>query len=274
MRVGCHVSIRHGYYAAAKLALAIGCGAFQYFPKNPRSLSVKRIDHKDAEKCKLFCLDNNLLSVAHTPYPVNLATDQDDLRQATMKSLLNDLAIADACGSIGVVVHYGKFSGDDPLQGYRNVIQLLNDVLRQWQGHAKLLIENQAMGMGTTMEELVQIRSLVERPEYIGFCLDTCHAFTGGLWNGDNWGEIEQAGDGLDYWAHLNVVHLNDSKYPYGSNKDFHENIGRGFIGETSFRKLLQSTYVTHLPIILETPTLLDFPVEQEIRYVRKLAEQ
>jgi deoxyribonuclease-4 len=273
MRIGCHVSIRHGYYAAAKMALAIGCGAFQYFPKNPRSLSVKSFDQVDAAKCHELCSNHQLQSVCHTPYPVNLATDHPTLRQATINSLLNDLAIADACGSLGVVVHYGKFSGNDPLQGYRNVIQLLNEVLQQWHGHAKLFIENQAAGMGTTMEELVQIRSLVERPEYIGYCLDTCHAFTGGLWDGHNWGQIERLGEKLDYWSHLHVIHLNDSKYPYRSNKDFHANIGRGFIGDNSFRKLLQSPYLAQLPVILETPSLSNFPVEQEIRYVLELAD-
>jgi deoxyribonuclease-4 len=273
MRIGCHVSIRHGYYAAAKTALAIGCGAFQYFPKNPRSLSVKSFDQVDAAKCLELCSKHQLQSVCHTPYPVNLATDHPVLKQATINSLLNDLAIADACGSMGVVVHYGKFSGHDPLQGYRNVIQLLNEVLQQWHGQAKLFIENQAAGMGTTIEELVQIRSLVDRPEYIGFCLDTCHAFTGGLWDGHNWRKIEGLGEKLDYWSHLHVVHLNDSKYPYRSNKDFHANIGRGFIGENSFRKLLQSPYLAHLPVILETPSLSNFPVEQEIRYVMGLVD-
>ncbi|MEX1029522.1 MAG: deoxyribonuclease IV [Paenibacillaceae bacterium] len=272
MRIGCHVSIRHGFYAAAKSALVFGCGAFQYFPKNPRSLTVKSFDKADATKCKEFCIAHHLQSISHTPYPVNLATEHSELRKATMMSLLNDLTIADACGSIGVVVHYGKYSGDDPLQGYRNVIQLLNDVLQEWRGNAMILIENQAAGMGTTIEELVQIRALVEQPEYIGFCLDTCHAFAGGLWNGANWEQVERIGKELDYWAHLKTIHLNDSKYPYGSNKDFHANIGRGFIGEMYFREFLHSPYISHLPIILETPTLSSFPISQEIRYVIELA--
>jgi len=192
MRIGCHVSIRHGFYAAAHSAQAVGCGAFQYFPKNPRSLTVKSFDHTDASRCKEFCSTHQLESISHTPYPVNLATEDPQLKKATVLSLLNDLMIADACGSIGVVVHYGKFSGNDPLQGYRNVIQLLNEVLQAWQGRAMLLIENQAAGMGTTLQELVQIRALVDKADYIGFCLDTCHAFAGWLWNGENWQQIEQ----------------------------------------------------------------------------------
>jgi deoxyribonuclease-4 len=273
MRIGCHVSISHGFHAAAQSALAIGCAAFQYFPKNPRSLAVKSFDHTDTARCKELCIANQLESISHTPYPVNIATDNHELQKTTVMSLLNDLTIADACGSIGVVVHFGKYSGDDPLQGYRNIIQLLNEVLQDWQGNAMLLIENQAASMGTTLQELVQVRALVERPEYIGFCLDTCHAFAGGLWNGANWEQVEQLGIELDYWTHVKAIHLNDSKYPYGSNKDNHANIGRGFIGEQHFRQILQSSQIGDIPIILETPTLSTFPKSQEILYVKGLAD-
>jgi deoxyribonuclease IV len=41
MIVGSHVSIRNGFLDAAKKAVANNASAFQYFPKNPRSLSVK-----------------------------------------------------------------------------------------------------------------------------------------------------------------------------------------------------------------------------------------
>ncbi len=273
MRIGCHVSIRHGFLAAAQSALAVGCGAYQYFPKNPRSLTVKSFDLTDASKCNEFCVANNLYSIAHTPYPVNLATDHQQLRETTILSLQNDLAIADACGSIGIVVHYGKYVGDDPLQGYRNMIRTLNEVLWEWGGQTMILIENQAAGMGTTLQELVQVRALTERPSYIGFCLDTCHAFAGGLWSGANWKQVEQLGAELDYWTHLKAIHLNDSKYPYGSNKDFHANIGRGYIGDEHFRNFLQSPIIKNVPLVLETPTMSDYPVSEEIRYVKELME-
>ncbi|MNI93140.1 endonuclease 4 [compost metagenome] len=69
-------------------------------------------------------------------------------------SLRNDLEIAEACGSIGIVVHFGTFKARNPLQGYQNIIQCINDVLSGWKGTSKLLIANQAgnhgeMGMTT-----------------------------------------------------------------------------------------------------------------------------
>lgn len=274
MRIGSHVSIRGGYLQAAKTASAIGAGAFQYFPKNPRSLTVKQFERSDAEACSLFCRENGLVSIAHTSYPVNLAVDASDLQRAVIASLRNDLDIAEACGSVGVVVHFGKSKGKDPLQGYKNIIQCLHETLVRWEGGAKLLIENQAgegSSMGTTLEELVNIRTLSGHAEQIGFCLDTCHLFASGVWREDNWAQLEEKGADLGYFDHLEAVHLNDSAYPPGSCKDRHANIGRGFIGAERFRLLLGSTYLKRLPFILETEAGADRTHRQEIAYVKTL---
>ena len=272
LRVGCHVSIRSGFDGAAQAAAALGCEVFQYFPKNPRSLSVKAYNQADTASCAARCQRFDLWSVAHAPYLVNLATPDHKLAEATKQSLLNDLAIADAVGSLGVVIHFGKYSGKEPLQGYQNIVQLLNRTLSEWQGKAQLLIENQAGGMGTTLEELVHIRMLSDYPERIGFCFDTCHAFASGLWNGRNWEAIAERGVELNYFPHVRVIHLNDSRYASGSNKDFHANIGRGHIGDDAFRAFLQSEVIHGVPLVLETPSAPNVSIEQEIRHVKELA--
>ncbi|MDU5949500.1 MAG: TIM barrel protein, partial [Paenibacillus macerans] len=125
LKIGGHLSIRGGYFGAAKAALGLGGGAFQYFPKNPRSLTVKSFDPRDAANCRSFCREHGLVSVAHTPYPSNLAVSSDDTAayRRVVDSLRNDLAIAEACGSLGIVVHFGTFKSGNPLQGYQNIIQ-------------------------------------------------------------------------------------------------------------------------------------------------------
>lgn len=277
MKIGCHISIRHGYLEAAKTAAALGADAFQYFPKNPRSLSVKQYNERDAQQCAEFCQQHGIATIAHTPYPTNLAVEEGALRQATIASLKNDLDIADACGSLGIVVHFGKYKGKDPLQGYKNIIQCVNDVLTGYTGKALLLIENQAgegSSMGTTLEELIQIRNLCARPELIGFCLDTCHAFASGLWpvEQDGWLQLEEKAARLGYMEHLRAIHLNDSVYPHSAGKDRHAMIGRGEIGERRFVPFLLSARVRQLPLVLETPVLSGSTHAGEIRYVRELA--
>ncbi|MFZ3577762.1 deoxyribonuclease IV [Virgibacillus sp. DJP39] len=258
MKFGSHVSIRDGYLGAAKQALSMNALAFQYFPKNPRSLFVKDFSREDAAECKHFCRENGLESVSHSPYPTNLTAQTDTKREQTIKSLLNDLEITDACGSIGVVVHFGKLISEDPLSSYRLMINVLNEVLINWDGNCKILLENNAGkpgSIGTTFEELVQIRNLCDHPEKIGFCLDTCHAFASGLWDGNNWNDVYKKGSDLEYFNCLEVIHLNNSKYDTRSGKDRHANIlGHGFITEKQLEQLLRTPQFKRIPLILETP--------------------
>ncbi|SHE12945.1 DNA-(Apurinic or apyrimidinic site) lyase [Chlamydia abortus] len=271
MRLGSHISIRHGYLQAAKTATAIGAGCFQYFPKNPRGLTLKSFDAGDGAACADYCREKDLLSVGHSPYPSNLAAEPSKLRDAIVASLINDLEIAECCGSEGIVVHFGKSKSKDPLAGYRYIIDTLNAILSGWKGRAKLLIENQAgegTAMGTTFEELVQIRSLTDYPDKIGFCLDTCHAYASGLWNGKNWPELVERGGELGYFDHLVVVHLNDSVYPSGARKDRHANFGKGRIGEEAMLEFLMSPPIRRVPVILETAAGPDHTHKGEIRYI------
>ncbi|QGQ96367.1 deoxyribonuclease IV [Paenibacillus psychroresistens] len=273
MYIGAHVSTKGGYAAAAKFAFRNGASAFQYFPKNPRSLNIKSFNVSDAVACAQFCAENSLVSIGHAPYPLNLAVVQD--QQAVMvDALLNGLEITDTCGSIGLVVHFGRFSGKDTLEGYKHILQVLNETLQQWQGRALILLENQAGSgnpMGTTFEELTQIRSLSNYPDKIGFCLDTCHAFASGLWNGANWSEVEANGERLGFWTHLKAIHLNDSLYPTGSFRDRHANIGQGFIGSEHLTAVLSSAFVRDTAIVLETAPAADGTHRDEINYIREL---
>ncbi|MBG9588792.1 deoxyribonuclease IV [Cytobacillus firmus] len=259
MLFGCHASIREGYSGAAKAAKAKNASAFQYFPKNPRSLSVKDYDREDAALCKAFCKEHDIFSIAHTPYPTSL-TPRPEKQKLTVKSLLNDLEIASVCGSAGVVVHFGNpISSKDPLAGYQLMIEMLNQILSRSKEHCLILLENTAGypgSMGTTMEELVQVRSLCQHPDRIGFCLDTCHAFASNLWNGDNLNEFLKKGEELGYFDHLKAIHFNNSKFPAGSGKDRHANIfNRGFITEKQFDQLVNAEPFRNLPFILETPS-------------------
>lgn len=240
MKFGCHVSIKDGYLAAANKASSIHAKAFQFFPKNPRRLTVKEFDKQDANLCKQFCEEHELISVCHAPYATTLTPRRNSQRKQVVASLHNDLEIADACGTLGVVVHFGSnIYPRDPLASYRLMIEVLDEVLGTWEGKAKLFIENnagKAHAMGTRLEELVQIRNLSSYPEKIGFCFDTCHAFASGLWDGHNWDVVLKKGMDLGYFDHLDVIHFNNSKFPSGSGLDRHANIfAKGTFLKTNF---------------------------------------
>ena len=274
--IGAHVSIRGGYGQAARSARESGASCFQYFPKNPRSLKLKPVDYRDAGSCADYCREQGMASIAHTPYPTNLAAEPAD-RLIMAASLRNDLEIAEACGSLGIVVHFGHFAGMEPLQGYQNIIQCINDTLASWDGRAKLLIENMAGNHGQegmTLEELVKVRELSRFPEKIGFCFDTCHAFASGIWNPQQSEELLKRGTELGYWPNLAAVHLNDSLYPYGSRRDRHAAIGRGCIGGQALKQLITSAPVCQAAVItMETEKGPDGTHREEIAAVRSWFE-
>ncbi|QHT61668.1 deoxyribonuclease IV [Paenibacillus lycopersici] len=274
MRAGVHVSTRGGYREAARRAAAYGAQAYQYFPKNPRSLTVKSFDRAEAQRCAAYCEEHGIVSIAHSPYPTNVAAEDAEHRARTVLSLLNDLDIAEACGSLGVVVHFGVYKGPDPLEGYRNAVVTLSAVTRQWNGKAKLLIENQSgehTFMGTTMEELAQIRGLCADADKIGFCLDTCHLFASGVWDGSPDAPWLVKAAELGVTRHLAAVHLNDSVYPSGGKKDRHAVIGEGHIGEPGLTWLLRHPLLADTPFVLETPSGNDGTHKGQLALIRRM---
>jgi deoxyribonuclease-4 len=52
----------------------------------------------------------------------------------------------------------------------------------------------------------------------------------------------------------LVVWHLNDSRDPFASGRDRHENIGQGTIGQEEFRLIINHPQLKLLPFIIETP--------------------
>ncbi|MFC4777703.1 deoxyribonuclease IV [Paenibacillus sp. GCM10023252] len=273
MRYGYHLSIRGGYHAAARAASAAGLSAYQYFPKNPRSLTPKAIDYADGERCASFCREHGIVSIAHSPYPTNLAAGDEEQVKKTTISLLNDLAIADSCGSVGVVVHFGIYKGRNVLDGYRNIIYSLNLITSHWSGKAKLLIENQAGDhafMGTTMEELAQIRGLCKEPDKIAYCLDTCHLFASGTWNGEREAQWADKARQLGVMSSIAAVHLNDSLHPAGMKRDRHAALGQGHIPVDGMKWLVGLPELAEAAIILETPPDEDGTYNAQLNLIRE----
>ncbi|CAM3430206.1 deoxyribonuclease IV [Paenibacillus lupini] len=277
MYLGRHLSIKEGYAAAAKAAYMGGISAFQYFPKNPRSLGLKSFDRRDAERCAELCKQYDIVTIAHSPYPTNLASEREDVRQRTVESLLNDLDIANSCGSIGVVVHFGVYKGKEPLLGYQSIIRSLDEVTSRWDGDAKLLIEIQSgehTFMGTTIEELAQIRGLCSQSEKLAFCLDTCHMFASGLWHGEEGAVWLNKAAKLGVLDHVAAIHFNDSMFAAGARRDRHAALGSGHIGEAGLKWLMTVPALNKVPFILETPSDEDGTYARQLNLMREWGTQ
>ena len=113
----------------------------------------------------------------------------------------------------------------------------------------------------------------LDRHERLGICLDSCHLYASGIDVTDR-----SALDGLlDDLARriglerLRVLHANDSKMPLGSNRDRHDNILEGLMGE-GLGTFLAHPKLQQLPVVLEVPGKDGTgPNAEEIRKLREL---
>jgi deoxyribonuclease-4 len=167
--------------------------------------------------------------------------------------------VGTAIGADGVVFHVGSHLGRGLEAALHQIVPGLQVVLGERDPDGPwLLLENSAGHQGTigvTIEELALIIDELGRPEQVGVCLDTCHLFASGI-------DITTA-EGVDALLdevdsrigldRLRCLHVNDSKMPFGSNRDRHANIGQGEIGK-KLSVMLGHPRLQELPAIAETP--------------------
>jgi deoxyribonuclease-4 len=79
----------------------------------------------------------------------------------------------------------------------------------------------------------------------VGFCLDTCHAHAGGE---DLLGLVDRV---KAITGRIDLIHCNDSKDPFDSGRDRHDNLGSGMIDP---ELLIAVVRAAGAPVIVETP--------------------
>lgn len=277
MRVGCHLSTSKGFVKTVERAIELNANAFQYFPKNPRSNRLRHLDAKEAEKGATAADHADLLTVAHSPYVTNLSTPDKDLHTKTVESLVNDLEICDAFHTPYLVVHCGKHVGQGEDVGRRTMVDTMDEVLDRFQGKALLLLENtagQGSELGTTFEELMEIRAQSAQQERIAFCYDTCHAFAAGALDYDHWEKALERLQNCGALPLIKAVHFNDSMTGFLGHRDRHQLLGKGEIGLDRLRTIAQSPAFADIPLLLETPVEKEEAYADEIALLRQWIEE
>ncbi len=277
MRIGCHLSIAKGYAAAVKAAPALGANAFQYFTKNPRGFrNAKPLDRVDADRGRHLLNELDLVAVGHTPYLINLAAADESLYHASIDALVQDLIIAEARGTYGVVVHCGKPKELGRDWGIERMHQAIRSVLeRNETTGVRILVENTA-GQGSEIgSTLAEILAIVEpfSDEEIGICLDTQHAFASGMLTRENPSAFAGFGN-PNFMNRLHAIHLNDSKVAFDAHKDRHELIGKGYLGLEAIQQLVNDPRLESIPFYLETPVDKESQYADEIAQVRSLIRE
>ncbi len=261
MQLGAHVGVAGGMGKAPALGRSIGCDAIQIFAKSPQMWKGPPISDEAAAEFRAGVLAERIAGTAvHHGYLLNLANPKPELRKISETAFLDELGRAEKLGVDGLIFHPGAHLGSGVPAGLDTLIASLDAAFEATDGYrVRALLENSA-GQGTTLcvgfDELAEVLRRLKRPERAGVALDTCHLFAAGhdFRTDAGYGELIAAIESSFGVDAVRAFHLNDAKFPLGSHKDRHANIGKGEIGADGFRPLVTDPRWNDRPGYLETP--------------------
>jgi deoxyribonuclease-4 len=151
-----------------------------------------------------------------------------------------------------VVVHLGSHQGRGFAASKLQLVEQINNILVDTPENSTFLIENSAGQNGKIASDLTEIKWLLDqiKSPRLGWCFDTCHGFAAGL----DLTTIGTRFTELDLWSSLKVIHVNDSRDPFDSGRDRHDNIGTGNIPSENLKGFLAQSEVAKIPLITEAP--------------------
>ncbi len=196
---------------------------------------------------------------SHDSYLINLATPDPDLWERSAQCFEGELRRCAALGLDFVVTHPGNATDGDLERGIGKNAEGVTRALEAVPGRTRVLLEITA-GSGTTVgSTLERLRSIIDQVgdgvrDRVGICFDTCHAYSAGYDLVGDYDGVWTAFDDIIGLDRLGLFHFNDSKFPFDSRKDRHEEIGLGSLGEAPFRRIMTDDRFTSIPKILETP--------------------
>lgn len=259
--LGAHMSIAGGYHKAAVAAAEHRMDVVQLFTKNNSQWRAKAITDEEAALFAAALAEHKIAHpLSHSSYLINLASPDPTLRTKSVEAMVIELQRAEQLAIPYVVVHPGAHTTASLEEGLALVAKSLDEIHTALpRTRVQILLEitaGQGSCLGHRFEHLADILKQSKRPERVGVCFDTCHAFAAGYDLRDAklakamWREFDDL-LGLD---RLKAIHLNDSKRELASRVDRHDHIGRGQIGPEAFRLLLRDKRFREIPMYLETP--------------------
>jgi deoxyribonuclease-4 len=253
---------------AARRAAAAGMDAMQCITAKPTFYNEKATarpervaEFRDALGAAGIAPRNVLV---HAAYVLNTASPDPLKAVRAAAGLAKELERSTAYGVGACCFHPGSAGESDPdaaCDRAGDAIALALRSVPESDAGTRVLIENTAgagQTMGRSAEEIARMLARVpaDQRHRTGYGLDTCHLFAAGH---DITSSAEALRGVLDAYERVigerpRFFHLNDSQYPFGSNRDRHAWIGAGEIGVEPFRWLLADARTEGIPLILETP--------------------
>ena len=230
-------------------AVARGAGLVQFFLGDPQGYQGPEVRYAGGpDGLRAAAEEAGVDLYVHAPYIINVATTNNRIRIPSRKLLQQHMDAAAEIGAKGLIVHGGHVNkGDDPAKGFDNWRKAVEATTCT----IPLLIENTAGGdhaMARRLDRIAGVWESISRAEgheQVGFCLDTCHAWAGGI-------RLTEAVERIhEITGRIDRVHANDSRDDFDSGADRHTNFGHGHLDPDELAGVVRDAGT---PVICETP--------------------
>lgn len=257
--IGPHVSISESIALAPERAHSFGATGFALFSKNQRMWKSGKLKDEEITDFRKKMAEYGYSAKAvlpHAGYLINPATPDEELKLKSLDLFLLEMERLHSLGLDKLNIHPGAYKEGERKDGIKRSAAMIDRVLETFPD-MYVAIENTAGAgtiIGSSFEELEELLSLLKHRERAGFTLDTAHLYGAGYDVRNDINGILDKFFSLFGRDKLYGMHLNDSKVELSSNKDRHDNIGRGLIGREAFHEIVRRKEVQDIPLILETP--------------------
>ena len=262
---GAHTIDNGGIDMAARRAGSAGMQSLQIFTTIPKFYGDRASIRPDRVARFREALSGTGIAprhvMAHAAYVLNTATHEEEKAVRAAAGLAKELERSTALGIGALCFHPGAARDGNREAAAGRVTAAIVGALEKTAGETRVLIENTAgagLTMGRTPEEVAAMLAGVPASlrARTGYGLDTCHLFAAGHPIHESKAALTGVLDAFEaaIGEPPSFFHLNDSKFPFGSNRDQHALIGEGLIGAEAFGWLLADPRSRNVPLILETP--------------------
>lgn len=260
--IGAHVSASGGVENAPLNAHEIGAKAFALFTRNQRQWKSSPLTSRSIDLFKERCAEYGYLPsqiLPHDSYLINLGHPEAEGLTKSREAFLDEMQRCEQLGLDRLNFHPGSHLNAFPIDDCLDrIAESINDALNQTSG-VTAVIENtagQGTNLGHTFEQIAHIIDRVEDKSRVGVCIDTAHTLAAGYDIKTTEGFIDTFDkfDKIIGFSYLRGMHINDSKKDLASKVDRHDSIGKGLMGLTTFKMLMNDPRFDNIPMILETP--------------------
>ena len=277
--IGSHVGVsgRDMLLGAVKDTLSYQANAFMFYTGAPQNTLRRPIDAflvDEAHALMAAYQINKEHVIVHAPYIINLAnTTNQKVMELAKEFLSQEVQRVSQLGFRYLVIHPGSHVGEGIHVGTNQILSIVNELFQKDKSDVVLLFETMSgkgSEIGFNLEQVIDLIHGVKEKHRVGLCLDTCHLHDAGydITDFDNILDLIEAQIGLEK---IKAIHVNDSKNERGSKKDRHENLGFGKIGFSALLQVIYNPRIAHVPKILETPWIDDYPpYKEEIAMIRQ----